>query len=292
METKRTGSDFAYSGCYDPAAFSTAYAREFAKVPKFNQPSMPDLLFLLKKIGADPRITDLRWAAYMLATTFVESSHTMKVQKVTVDKKGRSKSHSVKVWRNFAPIAEAGHGKGRMYYLPVKITRLPSGDAQVCEFDGECWTVSAHSGHARALNKHQSRGVSATAKASETYEDDDGDEQLYYGRGYVQLTWWNGYAAASIALKRGLDLLFNPELVNAPNTAYDILATGMCTGSIYANGRSLAQYFHGTHTDYVSARNMVNAGASHANKVEVAKIAERFEDVLFGAKSKQPVASK
>jgi hypothetical protein len=223
---------------------------------------------------------------------FVESSHTSRIQKVTVDKKGRSKAHSVKVWRNFVPIAEAGHGKGRKYYLPVKVTRLPSGDAQVCEYDGECWTVSATSGHARALHRNQHRGVSATTKASKVYNDDEGNEQLYYGRGYVQLTWWNGYVAAGIALKRGLNLLFEPELVNAPDTAYDILATGMCTGSIYANGRTFPRYFQGTHTDYVAARDMVNPGAKHANKVEVANIAERFEDVLFAAKMKQPVASK
>ncbi|HEY8923762.1 MAG TPA: glycoside hydrolase [Polyangia bacterium] len=291
MSAPRKASDYSYFGPYDEAAFSAAYAEQFAKVPKFNQPSIPDLLFVLKKIGADSRINDIRWAAYLLGTTYVESSHTVKITKVTQGKKGRAKTHQVKVWRNFAPIEEAGHGKGRKYYLPVKVTRLPSGDARVVEYDGDTWTISAHTGHSRAQNKHQERGVAATASESEAYKNDEGDEQLYYGRGFVQLTWWSGYANAGVELGRGLELLFDPDLVDERETAYQILATGMYTGKIYANGRTLARYFHGSHTDYVGARDMVNPGAKHANKVEVAEIARRFEDVLFAARLKQAVAA-
>lgn len=40
---------------------------------------MPDIQFVLGEIGADSRITDVRWAAYLLATVFVESSHIVKV---------------------------------------------------------------------------------------------------------------------------------------------------------------------------------------------------------------------
>jgi hypothetical protein len=292
VKKKRTLAEYTYSGKYDQKAFTTAYTSKFAKVPKFNQASMPDLLYLLNKIGSDARISDVRWAAYMLATVFVESSETVKIQKVTVDKKGRKKTHTMKVWRNFAPIDEKGHGKGRDYYLPVKVTKLPTGDAQVCEYDGESWTVSAQTGKERAAHRSQQRGVAPSTKATDAYNDDDGDEQYYYGRGFVQLTWWDGYARAGVVLEKGLDLLFDPELVNEPDTAYDILATGMCTGTIYANGRTFSKYFHGTTTDYVNARNMVNGGAKHANKVEVAQIAEHFEDVLFASKVAQPVAAK
>ena len=31
------------------------------------------------------------------------------------------------------------------------------------------------------------------------YTNDPGDENAYYGRGYVQLTWWSNYAKASVA---------------------------------------------------------------------------------------------
>ena len=37
---------------------------------------------------------------------------------------------------------------------------------------------------------------------------------------------------------------------------------------------------------------MVNAGAKHANKVEVAEIAKIFENVLFAARLQQAVAAR
>jgi hypothetical protein len=283
---------YLYGGAYDQGAFQKAYAQQFKGVQKFNLASMPDLLFVLGKIGADPRITDIRWAAYMLATTFIESSHTVKVNKETIDKKGRHKSHKVKVWRNFAPIGEAGHGKGLRYHLPVKVKRVSAGNAQVTEYDGDQWVVNAGSGLPRQLHGDQDRGVDANTRASRVYSKDDGDEQYYYGRGYVQLTWWNSYAGAGVALGRGLALLFEPELVNDPDTAYQILSTGMYTGGIYANKHQFSQFFCGGHTDYVGARNMVNPGAKHANKVEVAEIALRFEAVLFASRIGSAVASQ
>lgn len=53
MSDKRTAADYAYFGPYNETVFGAAYADQFAKVPKFNQPSIPDLLFVLKKVGAD-----------------------------------------------------------------------------------------------------------------------------------------------------------------------------------------------------------------------------------------------
>lgn len=281
---ERDVKNYVYTGSFNTNTFQKAYATHFQSVPKFNLASMTDLLFVLDKIGKDSRITDIRWAAYMLATTFVESSHTVKINKETVDKKGRRKIHRIKVWRNFAPIEEAGHGRGLKYYLPVKVARLPDGDAQVTEYDGEQWKVSAGTGRIRPGHRHQKRGVRADKEASPIYDNDDGEEQHYFGRGYVQLTWFNSYAAAGVALGKGLELLFDPDLVNDPDMAYDILATGMYTGGIFANKRQLSEFFHGGHTDYVGARNMVNPGAKHANKVEVAEIAKRFETVLMESK--------
>jgi hypothetical protein len=284
--TKRAAKDYLHVGPYDQSTFSKEYAQAFKGVPKFNLASMPDLLFILHKIGADPRISDVRWAAYMLATAFIESSHTVKIKQGT----GR-KSHMAKVWRNFAPIEEAGHGKGRRYYAPVKVKRLPTGDAQVTEQDGDQWRVSATTGDAQDLHRHQKMGVEASA-TSPLYARDDGDEQQYFGRGYVQLTWWSNYAKAGMVLGRGLAFLYDPDLVEDPNVAYAVMASGLCTGKIFANGRKLSQYFHGTHTDYVNARMMVNPGAKHANKEEVAHIAERFEKVLFTSIPDKAVAAR
>lgn len=147
-----TGFSSAYSGSFDKAAFLKGYTHEFKNVPKFNLTSLPDLLFVLGKIGADPRITDLRWSAYMLATVFVESSHTVRTKKQIVDKNGRVKLQSIKVWRTFAPVEEAGHGKGLKYYLPVEVKRLANGDVRVTEHDGDQWVISPATAYARDLH--------------------------------------------------------------------------------------------------------------------------------------------
>lgn len=232
--------DYGYTGPYDPERFCEGYAKEFKKVPKYNDPSVPDLLFVLRKIGADARVTDVRWAAYILATCFIESSHTIKVTKQTRDKKGAIKEHVLKVWRNFSPADESGRGKGLAYGDPVKIFRLPTGSARITERDGDRWEMKL-SGIAVKAKGALTMGVTPGSAAHATYTADEGEEHLYYGRGLVQITWWYNYAVAGITLGRGLDLLFKPELVNEPDTAYEIMANGMCDGTIFANKKKLSQ---------------------------------------------------
>jgi hypothetical protein len=83
---------------------------------------------------------------------------------------------------------------------------------------------------------------------------------------------------------RGLDFLFTPELVMDRSIAYQIMSRAMQTGACFANKKTFSRYFHGTETDYVNARNMANPGTSREHKEEVARIAERFEKVLFAAR--------
>ena len=85
--------------------------------------AVPNLLALLAKIGNDDRIGDIRWAAYILATAFIETSHTIKVARQAKDRRGKPRTDIVRLWRNFAPIEEAGHGRGRRYQDPVKVLR-------------------------------------------------------------------------------------------------------------------------------------------------------------------------
>jgi hypothetical protein len=62
----------------------------------------------------------------------------------------------------------------------------------------------------REVQARQHCSVIAGAGAVEVYEKDDGAENAYFGRGYVQLTWWSNYAKAGAALGRGLDLQPSP----------------------------------------------------------------------------------
>jgi len=119
-----------------------------------------------------------------------------------------------------------------------------------------------------------------TVKPHATYASDDGEELYYFGRGYVQLTWWNNYLDTGVLLGLGLDLLLDPDSVDDPEIAYKIISTGMRTGKGFANGRKFSQFFHGDHTDYVHARSMVN-GKSHQH--EIGAIAQKFENVLFAS---------
>jgi putative chitinase len=121
------------------------------------------------------RLSDNHWLAYMLATAFHETAHTMQ------------------------PIEEIGHGKGRKYGTPVN-------------------------GH------------------------------VYYGRGYVQLTWDYNYKKMGDLL--GVDLVSHPELALDPKIAAGIMFEGMERGTF--TGKKLADFFNDHTTDWVRARKIIN----------------------------------
>ena len=85
---------------------------------------------------------------------------------------------------------------------------------------------------------------------------------LYYGRGYVQLTWWANYDKASNKL--GYDYTQNPDLVMKKEHAVKILITGMKEG--WFTGRKLSDYISGNKKDYVNARRIIN-GMDKAQKI-------------------------
>ena len=122
---------------------------------------------------------NIRWLAYMLATTFHETAKTMQ------------------------PIAEIGQGRGRDYGLP-----------------------------------------------------DPETHQVYFGRGYVQLTWKYNYQLNGTRL--GVDMVNNPELALRPDLAADIMLHGMAVGSFTT--RRLGQYFGANPAldDPVNARRIIN----------------------------------
>jgi len=135
---------------------------------------------------------DERKLAYMLATAHHETAMTMQ------------------------PIAEYGHGKGRMYDQRLK-------------------------------------------QNGSTYID---TPEIFYGRGYVQLTWYENYQKAGGLL--GIDLLHYPELAMEPANAARIMFLGMRDG--WFTGVSLKNYFNETKGDWVNARRIIN-GTDCAEKI-------------------------
>ncbi len=280
-------SIYAYSGAYDHARFLAAFKAN-VKTAGFAATTDEDILELLGFIEADMAVTDLRWTAYLLATAFWEGrSKVREMHQVIdrkgrplVDKKGNKVERTITKWRIMQATEEIGHGRGRRYHEPVKITLDPSGDVLVTEHDGDQWTVNPL-GHIKPKKKKIHVGAKDGAPAAKAYADSKGAEESYYGRGFVQLTWWDNYVRAGVELGLGDLLLIHPEKLKEPSIAYRVMAHGMRTGKIFANGHKLADYFTGTGSDYVGARAMVN-GVDHDE--DIAAIARNIEAALLLSK--------
>jgi hypothetical protein len=275
--TKAGQRSFLWGGCFVQSQIESGFTDKFSKTAHYDALSIPNLVTLLGFLEDDDEITDLRWMAYMLATAYWETSHIEKRDTTVKDKKGKLITRKVSHWINMKPTDEMGHGAGRDYYLPVKVQMQANGDALVTEQDGDQFTVKP-TGTNSPSTKGMTMGSDATAKADKDYTKAGGTELAYYGRGYVQLTWWANYAKAGVALKQGLDLLKDPDKVMEPETAYALMSHGMRTGQGFANGHKLADYFAGVTRNYTGARHMVN-GKDHA--ADIAALAEKFEDLLY-----------
>lgn len=153
-------------------------------------------------------LTDLRWLAYMLATTLHETGNSM--------------------W----PVEEYGKGKGRDYGRKLKM-------------NGKPYTTP---------------------------------DKIYYGRGFVQLTWYENYENMGKILN--LPLLQRPELLLDPAISAKVMFEGMTTGKSYRGdftGKHLGQYFNATTEDWINARRIIN-GTDRA--ALIAGYGRKFYDIL------------
>lgn len=86
--------------------------------------------------------------------------------------------------------------------------------------------------------------------------------QIYYGRGYIQLTWYENYDA--MGKKLGLDLLNNPDLMLNVRVSTEATFKGMILGMF--TGKKLIDYFNSKKTDWINARKIIN-GLDAAEKI-------------------------
>lgn len=92
-------------------------------------------------------------------------------------------------------------------------------------------------------------------------------DKIYYGRGDVQLTWYENYEAMGKLL--GIPLLEQPELALKPDISAQIMIEGMTRGKSNRGdftGASLENYFSATKDDPVHARRIIN-GLDKANLI-------------------------
>jgi len=98
-------------------------------------------------------------------------------------------------------------------------------------------------------------------------------DQIYYGRGFCQITWYENYELFGRLLK--IDLLNHPELALNVNVASEILIEGMTKGDF--TGKYLEIYFNDKVTDWFNARKIING----LDKAElIAGYAESFFKAL------------
>lgn len=167
-----------------------------------------------------------------------------------INKHGISKTQAAYVYatvyhetaRTMQPIEEYGKGKGRPYGTWYKNSR------------GELYSWT-------------------NGKKDKAYLHKD-FPHLYYGRSYLQITWYDNYLKAGKILNS--DFLRNPDAVMDLKYASEILVVGMMDG--WFTGKKLSDYINYNKKDYYNARKIIN-GLDKATLVS--DYAKLFEDALF-----------
>jgi hypothetical protein len=99
--------------------------------------------------------------------------------------------------------------------------------------------------------------------------------QCYYGRGYVQLTWYDNYKRQDEKLGLNEALVKNADLALDPQYAKQIILFGMADGDF--TGARLGQFFTDDQTDWYNARTIVNG---HDRATDIAAYAELFLNAM------------
>jgi peptidoglycan hydrolase-like protein with peptidoglycan-binding domain len=146
-------------------------------------------------------------------------------------------------------------------------------------------TVEHECDHTWKPIKEYSRGAGRPYGNAVTVKDPQGKKytNVYYGRGYVQLTWKDNYARMGKRLKNRL--LYEPALALKPSVAYQIMSLGMREGLFTPH--KLSDYINGAKADYVGARRIIN-GQDRAQTI--ARYAIKLEKIL--RRSAVPAARK
>lgn len=110
--------------------------------------------------------------------------------------------------------------------------------------------------------------------AGRSYGRPKANGNVYYGRGYVQITWDYNYKKLGEILN--VPLYEKPDLALVPDIAYDIMEHGMFYG--FFTGKKLGDYVNENKSDYYNARRVING----TDKAELIKgYAEKFYNIIY-----------
>lgn len=90
--------------------------------------------------------------------------------------------------------------------------------------------------------------------SNRSYGFEETNGHVFYGRGFVQLTWKSNYYKMGLLL--GIDLVNNPDRALDKNYAASILVIGMMKGIF--TGKKLSDYIGPASIDFYKARKTVN----------------------------------
>jgi len=99
--------------------------------------------------------------------------------------------------------------------------------------------------------------------------------QRYYGRGYVQLTWYDNYKRQDAKLHLQDTLVNNADRALEPDIALEVIIGGMVDGDF--TGKKLSQFFTEEDTNWYDARTVVNG---HDQASTIATYAEKFLNAI------------
>lgn len=103
--------------------------------------------------------------------------------------------------------------------------------------------------------------------------------QVYYGRGHVQLTWKENYERAGKTI--GVDLVKYPDLALDPHNSAKIMFLGMHQ-AWFSKGNSLVKHINADKCDFINARRIINGTDKAAL---IASYAEEFKEAFQAAYS-------
>jgi putative chitinase len=108
---------------------------------------------------------------------------------------------------------------------------------------------------------------------------------VYFGRGFVQLTWKHNYETMGHLLN--IDLVHDPELALKPDVATRIIFAGMTDGLF--THKKLGDYFSASTEDWLDARRIIN-GLDRAG--QIAQYGHKFYAAISYTTSQAAVASR
>lgn len=160
-------------------------------------------------------------------------------------------------------------------------------EALLAAFDKARWPLT-HAAYGLATALHETaRTMQPIAeygrgKGKKYGKPDPKTGKVYYGRGFVQLTWFFNYEKAEKEL--GFALVSNPDLAMKTDIAAEIMVRGMAEG--WFTTRANKHYLSRTPPDYVGARKIINGTDKDTL---IAGYAREFEAALRAAGYGAPV---